>query len=191
MLIVITGLDGSGTTTIANKLHLLDKGSFLLHTPSEEYCDRWSIDANIRNISPMAHYLYYLSSVVYISDYIRKNIDYHKHNVYCVRYLIDTVVSHRVAGMNVELDYEKYNILKPQLTIYVKLDEKIRQKRITRRGKSELDQVLDDEKTRNAFLKEFRKLAAGAICFDNGVNDVELEINNLFATYITGDNNYE
>ena len=37
MFIVITGLDGSGTSTIATKLHNLDKGSILLHTPSTEY----------------------------------------------------------------------------------------------------------------------------------------------------------
>ena len=40
MLIVITGLDGSGTSTIAEKLHKMDEGSYLLHMPSEVYRDR-------------------------------------------------------------------------------------------------------------------------------------------------------
>ena len=78
MFIVITGLDGSGTSTIATKLHNLDKGSILLHTPSTEYKSREVIDTSVYETSTMAHYLYYLSSVAYISDYIKKNIDISK-----------------------------------------------------------------------------------------------------------------
>lgn len=37
MFIVITGLDGSGTSTIARSLHNLDIGSYLLKTPSVEF----------------------------------------------------------------------------------------------------------------------------------------------------------
>ncbi len=54
MLIVITGLDGSGTSTIAEKLHKMDEGSYLLHMPSEVYRDRSSIDRGVRDISPKA-----------------------------------------------------------------------------------------------------------------------------------------
>ena len=158
MFIVITGLDGSGTSTVAEKLSKMDKGSILLKTPSKEYSQRSLIDDNVRLVSQEAHYLYYLSSVVYMSDYIKKNFDYKNKNIYCVRYLIDTVVSHRVAGLDVELDYEKYNILKPDCTIFVELEESIRQKRITKRGKTDTDKVLDDEIKRSEFLKNFSKL---------------------------------
>ena len=146
MFIVITGLDGSGTSTIAELLHAMDKNSIVTRTPSFEYSNREQIDDTVREVSQMAHYLYYLSSVVYESNKIKSNGNYKENNVYCVRYLIDTVVSHSVAGLNVKLDYETYDILKPDLTILVKLDEETRQKRITERGKSILDKVLDDSK---------------------------------------------
>ena len=158
MFIVITGLDGSGTSSIAEYLHKIDKGSILLRTPSEEYV-REEIDKNVRDNSQVAHYLFYLSSVVYMSDYIKKNLDYKNKNVYCVRYLIDTVVSHRVAGMNVSMNYssELYDISKPDLAIFVDINESIRQTRISKRGKSHLDKVLDDNEVREQFLNEFKK----------------------------------
>lgn len=74
VFIVVTGLDGSGTSTVAEKLHQMDRGSFLFHTPSSIYSDRENIDNDVRNTSQMAHYLYYLSSVVYLSDYVKKTL---------------------------------------------------------------------------------------------------------------------
>lgn len=184
MFIVITGLDGSGTSTIAEKLHAMDPHSYLFHTPSEIFSDRKNIDKVVREVSQNAHYLYYLSSVVYLSDYIRKNIDYKNHNVYCVRYLIDTIVSHRVAGLDVILEYNQYNILEPDLTIFVSLDEESRQKRITNRGKSLLDYVLDKEQTRKAFLNEFTNQMQNNVFFDNGIDEVDDRLTELFRTHI-------
>ena len=159
MLIVITGLDGSGTSTIAKKLKELDKTAHILKTPSTEYKCRDLVDEKVKDVSPVGHMLYYLSSNVYMSDYIRKNFNIENENVYVIRYLIDTVVSNRVAGVPIELDYNIYgnNILKPDLTLFVSVDEEKRQKRITERGKSILDKVLDDDITREKFIKEFEK----------------------------------
>ena len=159
MFIVITGLDGSGTSTIANEISKLDKNSHVLKTPSLEFSDRNSIDEKIKPISKVGHMLYYLSSTVYMSDYIKTYFDITKENVYVVRYLIDTVVSNRVAGIPIELNYNIFgnNLLIPDATIFITLDEKIRQERIDKRGKSVLDKVLDDEKKRQQFLQEFQK----------------------------------
>ena len=71
MFIVITGLDGTGTSSIAEGLHNIDKNSILVRTPSYEYSDRKLIDEKVREISPMAHCLYYFSSVVFMSDKIQ------------------------------------------------------------------------------------------------------------------------
>ena len=176
MFIVITGLDGSGTSTIAKKLHELDKGSVLLKTPSIEYSDREKIDTIVRKDSITAHFLYYLSSTVYMSDYIKKNLDYKNKNVYCVRYLIDTVVSNRVAGIDVNLNYNIYGnqLLKPDITLFVTVDEVVRQERITARGKSVLDKVLDDVQKREAFLSEFQQNlpSDSTIIVNNNYSDV-------------------
>ena len=40
MLIVITGLDGSGTSTVGKELHKIDDGSYLFKTQSKEYTGR-------------------------------------------------------------------------------------------------------------------------------------------------------
>ena len=182
MFIVITGLDGSGTSTIAKKLHEMDEGSILLRTPSVEYANRDYIDNEVREISQLAHYLFYLSSVVYISDKIRKEFNYKKKNVYCVRYLIDTVVSHNSAGLNVELEYEKYGILKPDLTIFIKLNEETRQKRIKERGETQLDKVLNNPERREAFYYNFSKYldTDSTIYFNNESNNIESSVIMLF-----------
>lgn len=159
MFTVITGLDGSGTSTIAEKIHEIDKNSYVLKTPSIEYSDRNLIDQKLKGISPVAHMLYYLSSVIYMSDYIKKNFDIKKENVYVVRYLIDTVVSNRVAGIPIEMNYNIYgnDLLIPDATLFIILDENIRQSRISERGKSVLDKVLDDDVIRQKFLEEFKR----------------------------------
>jgi len=182
MFIVITGLDGSGTSTVAEKLHEMDKNSILVRTPSIEYSNRDGIDSFVRETSQLAHYFYYLSSVVYMSDYIKQNVDYQKNNVYCVRYLIDTVVSHQVAGLDVKLDYESYGILKPDKTIFIGLNENVRQERIEKRGKSILDKVLDDDKKRKSFLETFKKLLSenDTIYFDNSLCDVDSNVHQLY-----------
>lgn len=177
MFIVITGLDGSGTSTIAKKIHELDEESILLKTPSPEYYNREIVDTVIRKDSITAHFLYYLSSTVYMSDYIKNNLDYKNNNIYCVRYLIDTVVSNRVAGVDVSLDYNIYgnHLLIPDVTLFVFSDENLRQKRITLRGKSVLDKILDNDLTRQKFLDEFQHLlpADTTILVENNHTDID------------------
>lgn len=192
MFIVITGLDGSGTSTVAENLHQIDKESILVRTPSLEYANRDYIDSEVRKTSQLAHYLFYLSSVVYISEKIKKNFDYKNKNVYCVRYLIDTIVSHKSSGLEVELEYEKYDILKPDLTIFIKLNEETRQKRIKERGESQLDKLLDDPERRNTFYYNFSKLldSNSTIYFNNESPDVESNVLKLFYE-IQGRNNHE
>lgn len=195
MFIVITGLDGSGTSSVAELLHSMDKNSIITRTPSFEYSNREQVDNSVREVSQMAHYLFYLSSVVYESDKIKREGNYKENNVYCVRYLIDTVVSHSVAGLDVKLNYETYDILKPDLTIFVKLNEEIRQKRITERGKSILDKVLDDSKKREQFNKKFDyflSLENGPIIvFNNNSTDIQKSVKELFETIKERGRHYE
>ena len=195
MFIVITGLDGSGTSSVAELLHSMDKNSIITRTPSFEYSNREQVDNSVREVSQMAHYLYYLSSVVYESDKIKREGNYKENNVYCVRYLIDTVVSHSVAGLDVKLNYETYDILKPDLTIFVKLNEETRQKRITERGKSILDKVLDDSKKREEFNRKFDyflSLENGPIIvFNNNSTDIQKSVKELFETIKERGRHYE
>ena len=185
MFVVITGLDGSGTSTIARELNKIDNNSILVRTPSHEFV-RHYIDQEVRETSQVSHYLFYLSSVIYMSDFIKKHFDYKNNNVYCVRYLIDTVVSHKVAGLDVKLDYETdlYSILKPDLTIFVDIDESVRQQRITNRGKSVLDKVLDEDNTRNLFLSEFQKHLKDYVIINNSSDNLSDTIQSVYNHHI-------
>jgi thymidylate kinase len=162
-LIVITGLDGSGTTTITKKLHELDKKSFFIQSPHDNYSNcRKIIDTEVKKVSEIAHYYFYLSNNIYISEKIKTIKEkYPEYNIYCTRYLLDTVVSHKVQNVNVELEYQNgiYKIIEPDFTFFLKLDENIRQKRIQNRNyeKSNLDKIIDDSIIRERFIKEFSK----------------------------------
>lgn len=173
-LIVITGLDGSGTSSLAEQLCKRDPYGMLFKTPDGPFGEtRELFDSKVRECSQSAHYLFYLASVAYASDRIKEQLK--THNVYCVRYLIDTVVSHRVAGMNVELAYQGmgYDIHKPDATLFISIDESVRQDRITVRGKSDLDKVLDNHDTRGRFLAEFNRFADHYHVIDNSANDLQ------------------
>lgn len=161
--IVITGFDGSGTTTIAKELHKLDKESFFIQSPDDLFsASRSIIDTEVKKISEVAHYYFYLSNNILISEKIKKiKKQYPKSNIYCTRYFMDTVVSHKVQNVNAKLEYNNgiYDIEKPDFTFFLKLNEDSRQKRLKERGsqKSKLDKVLDCENIRDKFMSEFLK----------------------------------
>lgn len=184
MFIQVTGIDGSGTTSIANGLVKKNKNDVVLKTPSEEYKERQTIDNVVSKDSKVGNMLYYLSSVVYMSDYIKNHLDYKNNNVYVVRYLIDTVVSNRVSGIPINLDYNIYgnDLLIPDATIFVFSNELVRQSRISARGKSNLDLRLDSKEVRNSFMKEFNKLLDfdTTIFVDNSSYDIDETINKTY-----------
>ena len=172
-LIVITGLDGTGTSTIAKKLHHKDAGSLFLQTPTPIFSGcRDSIDRELRTYSLEAHYHFYLASVIHASQIIRDHLP--RGNVYTVRYLLDTIVSHRVGGMSVELCYETnaYCIYPPDFTFLLTIPEEDRQKRLAGRpeGKGELDKLLDDDCTRAKFLSEFDRYKTQWVEMDNSAD---------------------
>ncbi len=181
-LIVITGLDGSGTSSLAEQICKHDPHGMLFKTPDGPFGEtRELFDSEVRERSQSAHYLFYLASVAYASERIKKHLE--THNVYCVRYLIDTVVSHRVAGMNVDLAYQGmgYDIHKPDATLFINIDESVRQNRISLRGKSDLDKVLDNNDTRGRFLAEFQRFADQYHVIDNSTNELQDAVQNAVA----------
>jgi thymidylate kinase len=171
-LVVITGLDGSGTSTLADLLSKVDPHGEVFHTPHGPFGEvREKFDDSVRSESPAAHFLFYLASVVHASSLLAEKLK--TRNVYCTRYLIDTVVSHRAAGLDVQLDYEtaSYSIRRPDVTLFVHADEATRQRRLAVRSKTNLDKALDENETRERFLTEFRRLADEYEVINNTVDD--------------------
>ncbi len=125
-LIVLTGLDGSGTSTVAEQLHMEDKGSTKLKSPPFPFStNRNEIDEKVYEVSPAAHYLYYLASNVYLTKLIENTLSEKEGNIYCVRYFIDTVVHHRAKGLDVSYEHETelYSIRKPDYIFYLDVEE--------------------------------------------------------------------
>ena len=85
-LVVITGLDGSGTSTVGDQLHFEDPGSSLLKSPPYPFSsNRHDIDEKLFHQSPTAHYLYYLASNVQLTTVINEKMAEHDGNIYCIR----------------------------------------------------------------------------------------------------------
>lgn len=159
--IVITGLDGSGTSTVAEQLHSEDVGSSLFKSPPFPFStNRNAIDEQVYKKSPAAHYLYYLASNVYLTELVNDALAEKDENIYCIRYFIDTVVSHRAKGLDVnyEHDTQLYSIRKPDYIFYLDVEESERQLRLDERGRGFLDDQLNDVALRQRFLEEFNAL---------------------------------
>jgi len=159
--IVVTGLDGSGTSTVAEALHNEDVKSSLLKSPPFPFSSsRNAIDEMVYDKSPAAHYLYYLASNVYLTELVNEKLATSDENIYCIRYFIDTVVSHRAKGVPALYEHETeiYKIRKPDYIFYLDCEESERQLRLNERGRGFLDDQLNDDKLRENFLQEFGAL---------------------------------
>lgn len=135
MFIAVVGLPGVGKTKVIEKLHELDTGSIIVNEDlkfeeSEEF-RKYSKDLNIK-----AHYYYDLSKLIYLSEKVKK-LDYKNHNVYVEGYFVQNVAFYRAAGLDVNLDYEKYGLLKPDITIMIEICERTRTEREKLKNKKE------------------------------------------------------
>lgn len=160
--IVLTGLDGCGTTTVAESLHFEDAGSTLLKSPPYPFStNRNSIDEKVFHTAPQSHYHFYLAANIYLSKIVEDTLQEKSGNIYCQRFFIDTVVSHRAKGVNAIYEYETdtYTIKKPDYIFYLDVAEEERQLRLNERGRGFLDDQLTDETLRTNLLKEFDALS--------------------------------
>jgi len=173
-LVVVTGIDGSGKDYVAQYLHAQDHPSSLISTPTAPFlCARLDIDAFALTL-PAAHYFFYLASVIHASSIIEQRLI--EGNVYCVRYLIDTVAYHRAMGLPIIIEYETplYRIRQPDLTVFLNVtDEGIRQERLKTRGKITVgDHIVNEEGFRNSLLQEYQRLSEHFVVIDNTHRDI-------------------
>jgi thymidylate kinase len=160
-LIVITGLDGTGTSTAGEHL-AASLGARLIHTPAEPFRQvRGPIDRGPRDECPAAHYLFYLAALAHAdATLIRPSLE--RGDVVCVRHLVDTVVSHRAAGLPVEVDYETplFALRRPDRIFLLTVEEAVRRQRMAGRERCDhLDRALENEGLRGRFLEEFARLS--------------------------------
>lgn len=188
--IVLTGLDGSGTSSVAEKLLEKDTGSIFYKSLPKLYSEkREEIDIATKYDSPTAHLYYYLSSNCYLSDQIKKSKAVNPDaNIYCVRYFIDTVVSQRSSGIEIEYEHKQghFELIKPDYIFYLDVDENERQRRLDNRGKGFLDLTLDNSDFRERFLNEFKRLESEYIKINTTNRSID-EIVGEILNYVNSD----
>jgi dTMP kinase len=142
MFIVIEGLDGTGKSTIAKALAEAI-GAEMLSTPGREFNNiREQIDS-IYQDNHQARQLFYMSTVVSISEQVRELISKGK-NVIVDRYWLSTQVYHQWKSENnhFELIEVENKILIPDITLYLHLPLEQRKKRLRERKSNSLEDNL-------------------------------------------------
>lgn len=134
MLIVIEGLDGSGKSTVS-KILAMKLNANLLTTPGTDLKDtRKQLDTIFKN-NPKARQLFYMSTVLNVSDDAQALIASGQH-VVVDRYWLSTQVYHcwMTNGQHYLLHEIESELLKPDLTVYLDLPLNERIKRISNRN---------------------------------------------------------
>lgn len=139
--IVLEGIDGSGKTTVCQKL-CKKINAEMYKTPPFPFSDlRDSVD---KCVNIKSRFYFYLSSVIHASSEIVELLK-HKY-VACDRYILSTLCYHRAADSFFKsFDENNLDILQPDFTFYLEADYDVRMRRIAYRENLEnADAVYSD-----------------------------------------------
>ena len=154
MFIVIEGLDGAGKSTIARELAEVISAE-LLSTPGVKFNNIRSEIDEIYKDNHQARQLFYMSTVVSMSEQVRELISQGK-NVIVDRYWISTQVYHQWKSENkhFELTEVEKHILRPDVTLFLDLSFEQRKKRLMSRKNITLEDNLTLEKSSDEKLNK-------------------------------------
>jgi dTMP kinase len=132
--IVVEGLDGSGKTTLARSLaDALTRRNIptlAIKTPPPQL--QQSAERVAHDFAVNARFLFHLAGVCHTSSAVHQLLE--TSSVVCDRYLLSTVAYHDASGRTAAVDIASLDILLPEVTFYVVVEERLRQERIRMRG---------------------------------------------------------
>lgn len=126
-LIVFDGCDGVGKTSCALEL-CKEIDAVYYKTPPKIFDGIRAVIESTPNYD--LRFYYYLSSVLYASEEIKKILE-SKH-VVCDRYIYSTIVYHRILGVNIDPEVENL-VLRPDYGFCLHAREEVVQKRLSKR----------------------------------------------------------
>lgn len=134
MFIVIEGLDGVGKSTITKAL-AKEIDAVTLATPGDKFNSMRNELELIYKDNHQARQLFYMSTVVSISEQVRELVNKGKH-VIVDRYWLSTQVYHQWKSENqhFELTDVENSLLVPDVTLYLQLPLEQRKKRLLSRN---------------------------------------------------------
>ena len=162
MFIAIEGLDGVGKSTIGKAL--ADRvPAKLLKTPQQSL-NLFHKFFQSRSPSKMSLIFYYLS-VFAISFRIR--FDFSKKNYICVRYFDSTIAYHAAFNLKLPICHYGFLIKKPDIVVFLILDENERKKRLSLRSKlSVIDSLSNKLEVRNKILDHYYNHLISSLTID-------------------------
>lgn len=191
MFIVIEGLDGVGKSTIAKTLAEAI-GAEVLSTPGKEFNNiREQLDSIYKD-NHQARQLFYMSTVVSISDQVRELISKGQ-NVIVDRYWLSTQVYHKWKSENnhFELIDVANKILIPDITLYLHLPLEQRKARLKERKINSLEDNLtlteSADKELNTLYSQFANTSVSGrwvsikadVAVDKIVKNICTELNDI------------
>ncbi|MFO8074023.1 MAG: deoxynucleoside kinase [Polyangia bacterium] len=163
MFIVIEGLDGTGKTTLGEKLASQLDAKYL-KTPPDEIADIRNRLEDVLGSDPVSRQLFYASCVAAISSRV-KEIVASGSDVVVDRYWMTTCVYAPLYGEPVDLRNLEMRLVVPDVTFFLDVDEQERVRRLTVRGRTsaDLDSVSYHGRLREDYLLTLDQARAGRV----------------------------
>lgn len=167
-MVVIEGLDGVGKSTLVEALGAR-LGAVVLSTPGRAFGDvRRAAEAAFDG-APLARQLFFAATVLAASERAA-HVLAAGDDVVVDRYLLSTLTYAQARGPTLELDAVLGALTVPDLTVYLRVDEAERRRRIhARAGSTDEDRWTLDARRRAALDAGFRALVLGHPVAGRGV----------------------
>lgn len=151
--VVLEGFDGSGKSSVGQRLAEAIGGVYLRTPPVEWDAHREVFDR--AGVSVEARYLFYLSGVVVASERIREMI--HRCDVVCDRFVLSTNAYHKCLGMRLPTWIKSIALIKPDATFFLEVPEVERRQRVAGRNlTSRFDEWLERVEIRSR-IRQYMK----------------------------------